>query len=134
MLRTGLLAPVYGCWLPSQQRWPSAPASDDDLKMSVETLKARNQDLERRLTELEARLGEGAGAQRASREEINALVKQAMADAKQQWSLGWLDNLKFSGDLRLRYEYRDRTDNDQKDSAAGCVSASASTRPGRTTT
>ena len=119
MLRTGLLGAGLLMLVAVTSAMAQAPASEDnDLKMSLEAIKARNQDLERRLTELEARLGEGADVQRVRREEINALIKQAMADSKDKFAPGWLDNLKFNGDLRLRYEYRDKTSDTKRDERA----------------
>jgi hypothetical protein len=40
-----------------------------------------------------------------SREEVRAMVEQMMKETKGQWQPAWLENLTFSGDLRLRYEY-----------------------------
>jgi hypothetical protein len=42
------------------------------------------------------------------------LIKQAMADGKDRMVPGWLDNLKFGGDLRLRYDTARRTSSGQR--------------------
>jgi len=119
MLRKGLLGAGLLMMVAVTAAMAQAPASEnDDLMMSVEALKTRNRDLERRLTELEARMGEGADTQRLRREEINTLINQAMADSKDKFAPGWLDNLKFSGDLRLRYEHRDKTSDNLRDNRA----------------
>lgn len=94
---------------------PPAPPAQDDLQTAVEALKQRNRDLERRLTELEAKTGEGADPQRQRREEVKMIVEQMLADAKGAMVPGWLDNLKFGGDLRLRYEYRRKAAEQQDD-------------------
>jgi hypothetical protein len=96
-----------------------APAPvPEDVTTTIEALKARNRDLERRLTDLESKVGESAEMQRLRREEVKALIDQTLAESRQMLAPGWLDNLKFSGDLRLRYEYRDRTDSANRDKRA----------------
>jgi hypothetical protein len=84
------------------------PAEQEDVKTTIEALKQRNRDLERRLTELESKMGAGADQQQMQREQIRMLVDQALAENKGKFAPDWLDNLKFSGDLRLRYEFRRR--------------------------
>jgi hypothetical protein len=53
-------------------------------------------------------------------DEIKALVEKTLAENRSQFVLagGWLDNLKFSGDMRLRYEYRDNTADKNNDERA----------------
>ena len=84
------------------------PAEPEDVKTTVDALKQRNRDLERRLTELESKIGASAEQQQRQREEIRKLIDQTIADNKNLLSPDWMENLKFSGDLRLRYEYRRR--------------------------
>jgi hypothetical protein len=84
------------------------PAEPEDVKTTVDALKQRNRDLERRLTELESKIGASAEQQQMQREEIRKLIDQTIADNKKLLSPDWMENLKFSGDLRLRYEYRRR--------------------------
>jgi hypothetical protein len=96
------------------------PTEQDDVKTTVEALKQRNRDLERRLTELESKIGASAEQQQMRREEIKMLIDQTLAENKKLFSPDWMENLKFGGDLRLRYEYRHRTndvangDNDER--------------------
>jgi len=96
--------------------WTATRAEDvappQDVASTVEALKQRNRDLERRMADLEAKMGEGADVQRMRREEIKAVAQEVLADAKTQMAMpGWLDNLKFGGDMRLRYEVRQFNDN-----------------------
>ena len=107
MLRTGMMGAGI---LMLAIAAAAAEAPPDDLATAVEALKQRNRDLERRLADLEAKVGGGAQAQRASREEIKMLIDQTLAENKKLFRPDWMENLKFSGDLRLRYEYRHRTD------------------------
>jgi len=81
----------------------------------IQALRRRNKSLERRLTDLEAKAGLGAETQRLRREEVRLIVEEMFADAKQAMVPGWLQNLTFSGDLRLRYEGRNRSDPDTGD-------------------
>lgn len=90
-------------------------AAPVDLSQSVDALKQRNRDLERRLADLESKMGEGADAQRLRREEVRMIVEQMIGEAKSGMVPGWLSDLKFAGDLRLRYEYRDRSGAPQRD-------------------
>lgn len=103
-----LLAFACAAAEPAATAPPSEKAGAEDLLTTIEALKQRNRDLERRLTELEARIGEGTDVQRLRREEVRMLVEQALAESKSMFAPGWLENLKFGGDLRLRYEYRRR--------------------------
>ena len=95
------------------------PAEPEDAKTTLETLKQRNRDLERRLTELESKVGAGAEQQQMQREEIRKLIDQQIADNKKLLTPDWLENLKFSGDLRLRYEFRRRDSGLQNDESRG---------------
>ena len=96
--------------------WTAARAEDaappQDVASTIEALKQRNRDLERRLTDLESKMGEGAQVQQMRREEIKAVAEEILASSKAQMALpNWLDNLKFGGDMRLRYEVRQFDDN-----------------------
>jgi hypothetical protein len=91
------------------------PAEPEDVKMTVDALKQRNRDLERRLTELESKMGASAEQQAQQREEIRKLIDQTIAENKKLLSPDWMENLKFSGDLRLRYEFRRRESGLQND-------------------
>lgn len=95
------------------------PAEQDDVKTTIEALKQRNRDLERRLTELESKIGAGADQQQMQREQIRMLVDQALAENKGKFAPDWLDNLKFAGDLRLRYEFRRRETSPLNDESRG---------------
>jgi hypothetical protein len=96
--------------------WAEGPATQDDLQQSVQALKERNRDLERRLSELEGKLSSNPEAIKNQQDQIRAMVEDAMSKSKPQaGAAGWLDNLTFSGDMRLRYEYRDKTSDDLRD-------------------
>ena len=56
-------------------------------------------ELKQRLAQLEAAQGE-----QARREEIIKVLKELHADADRRSNPEWLENLKFAGDLRLRYQ------------------------------
>ena len=91
------------------------PADSEDVKTTMEALKQRNRDLERRLTELESKIGASAEQQQMQREEIRKLIDQTIAENKKLLSPDWMENLKFAGDLRLRYEFRRRENGVQND-------------------
>lgn len=79
----------------------------DDTKTTIEALKQRLRDQDRRLSELEAKQATSAATTQAAaqRDEIKKLIQEMNADAAQRSPMpGWLDNLKFAGDLRLRLE------------------------------
>jgi len=80
------------------------PTRQELLEM-IQALKKRNELLEQRLADLEARVAEAAGPE-LSRDQVRALVEQMLADARQAMTPGWMENLTFFGDLRLRYDYR----------------------------
>jgi hypothetical protein len=96
--------------------WAEGPATQDDLQQSVQALKERNRDLERRLADLEGKMSSNPEAIKTQQDQIRAMVEDAMSKSKPQAGpAGWLDNLTFSGDMRLRYEYRDNTDTAARD-------------------
>jgi hypothetical protein len=75
-------------------------AGPEDLNTTIEALKARLRDQNNRLAELEAQQAK----QTASMAQI---AKDMAADAGKRGGGGspWLEDLKFAGDVRLRYEY-----------------------------
>ncbi|HOF18065.1 MAG TPA: putative porin [Phycisphaerae bacterium] len=83
-----------------------------DMQTTVEALKQRLREQDRRIREQEARLAEleesrraGATSQDAQREAIKKVLAEMKTDASTRSNLpGWLDNLKFGGDFRLRYQ------------------------------
>jgi hypothetical protein len=91
----------------------------EDLKTTVEALKQRLKEQDRRMKEQDARLAELEESKRTAstqpatqstqaiqREAIKEVLAEMKADADKRTAMpGWLDNLKFSGDFRLRYEY-----------------------------
>jgi len=76
-----------------------------ELVAMIEALNKRNELLEKRLAQLEARV-EAAGGPELSREQVRTLVEKMLADTREAMTPGWMENLTFFGDLRLRYEYR----------------------------
>ena len=80
------------------------PTRQELLEM-IQALKKRNELLEQRLADLEARVAQAAGPE-LSRDQVRALVEEMLADARQAMTPGWMENLTFFGDLRLRYDYR----------------------------
>jgi hypothetical protein len=113
---TPVLLALMGGVLYAQEAAPKA----DDVATTLEALKQRNKDLERRLADLEQKIGESPEGQQMRQQEIRAIAEKAVADMKPQLvsGIGWLDNLKFSGDMRLRYEYRDKTSDENRDERA----------------
>jgi hypothetical protein len=82
-----------------------AAASSEDLSATVDALK-------RRLADLEKKLGETPEAQQVRQEEIKGIVEQMLAQNQRALSTpSWLENLKFAGDLRLRYDIRQFDEN-----------------------
>ena len=77
---------------------PAAETDNEDLRTTVDALKARLKDQGNRLAELEA--------QQAAQKESMAKIAKDMADSAANKPAGptWLENLKFAGDLRLRME------------------------------
>jgi hypothetical protein len=89
--------------------WGVANAQDanqpsmKELLTTVEALKARLKDQGNRLAEVE---GKTAESQKVDKAELEKVIKELVADANKKTAIpGWLDNLKFGGDFRLRYEY-----------------------------
>ena len=86
-----------------------APAQETkaDPKADAKTIQAlekRLADQEKRLADLERQLSDNRLSQ-AQRDEIVKLVKELNADAAKQSALpGWMKDLNFAGDLRLRYQ------------------------------
>lgn len=73
-----------------------------ELLTTVEALKARLKDQGNRLAEVE---GKTAESQKVDKAELEKTIKELVADANKKSSAPrWLDNLKFYGDVRLRYE------------------------------
>ena len=83
-----------------------AVAADKDKGVAalLQDMQKRMAAQDKRIAELEARLTDKK-IRAARREEILAVMEEINADANGRTSLpSWLDNLTFSGDLRLRYE------------------------------
>ena len=80
------------------------PPDSQDIQTIIKALKTRIKDQEHRLVELEASRSNGQ-IEKDRREAIREVLKEMNLDTGQH-SAGpkWLDNLKFSGDLRLRYQ------------------------------
>ena len=82
----------------------AGPAEDKDVAALLRDMQSRIADRSKRIAALEARLTD-TSIRQARREEILAVIEDINADAGGRTSLpGWLDNLTFSGDFRLRYE------------------------------
>jgi len=79
--------------------------TQQELVAMIEALNRRNELLEKRLAQLEARV-EAAGGPELSREQVRTLVEEMLAEAREAMTPGWMENLTFFGDFRLRYEYR----------------------------
>jgi hypothetical protein len=77
---------------------PAAEPDGEDLRTTIEALKAKLRDQEIRLAELEG--------QQAAQNASLAKIAKDMADsaANQPAGPSWLENLNFAGDLRLRME------------------------------
>lgn len=80
------------------------PADEEDVLITIKALKARLKDQELRLAELEAQRDKRQ-EEMARRETIREVIKEMNLDADNRSAMpGWLEDLKFSGDLRLRYQ------------------------------
>lgn len=84
-----------------------AEEDEEDLRTTVEALKQRLRDQDRRIAELEARQAtSGPTTVEAQKEQIKQVVREMRADKKEGLTTpSWLEGLKLAGDLRLRYEY-----------------------------
>jgi hypothetical protein len=80
-----------------------------DLKITLDALKQRLKDQDQRIKELESRPSTGGGksADEIEREVITKVLAEMKTDADKRTAAipTWLDNLKFAGDFRLRYEF-----------------------------
>ena len=77
----------------------AAPATMEEMQASVNALEARLRAQQGRLEQLEAR------ATQDVKLEMAKVAKELAAEAAKRSAYpAWLDNLKFSGDLRLRYQ------------------------------
>ncbi len=82
----------------------AAPPTTEELSTTVKALKKKLQDQQLRLVELE-RLVADRNSRAITREETLKLIKEMNADAAGREALPkWMENLKFYGDLRLRYQ------------------------------
>ena len=89
--------------------WAQSKEDQEDLRTTVEALKQRIKDQDRRIDELENQKAAPAtqqpqGSQKEAIREVLAEMKTESDKAKPALPT-WLDGLKFAGDLRLRYEY-----------------------------
>ncbi len=84
-----------------------AAEDEEDFRTTVEALKQRLRDQDRRIAELEARQAtSGPTTVESQKEQIKQVVREMKADTKEGLTTpSWLEGLKFAGDLRLRYEY-----------------------------
>lgn len=82
--------------------WTAASAQTAD----IDALKKKNQELETRLSNAE-KTSAATRLSESQKEETKALVAEMLKAAKQETAgPDWAKNLKFSGDLRIRYEAR----------------------------
>ena len=88
----GLAAPV------------EAADMDKDAAALLQNVQKRMEAQDKRIAELEARLTDKK-MQEVRREEIMAIIEEINKDAEERTSLpSWMEDLKFYGDLRLRYQ------------------------------
>ncbi|MFA6133013.1 MAG: putative porin [Phycisphaerae bacterium] len=79
----------------------------EDMATTIAALKQRIKDQDRRLAEVESRQTTSqASTQALQQEEMRRVFKELNDEAAKNRPQmpGWLDNLKFAGDLRLRYD------------------------------
>ncbi len=84
--------------------WAQAQDSNDDLNTTLQALKQRIKDQDRRLAELESREAESKNV--LTKDDVRKVVDEMYADAAKRGNgmPKWAENLKFSGDFRLRYD------------------------------
>jgi hypothetical protein len=93
-----VLAGLSGARAEQPAAEPAAVEPPDDMGVEIASLKDTITVLQNRVATLE------------SKQETRKLVEEVLADKKMTMDLpSWLENLKFSGDLRLREEYFRRT-------------------------
>ena len=96
MKRLAIVLAGLSLWIPL--------ASAQDQSKTIESLEKRLTEQEKRLADLERQLSDQRLSQ-AQKEEVIKLIKEISADAARQSALPtWMRDLKFSGDLRLRYQ------------------------------
>lgn len=82
-----------------------ADEPDRDVSALIKELTARLEAQDRKISQLEGKLTDDA-LQAARHEEIAKIMSEMRADASQRGAMPkWLDDLKFFGDLRLRFEH-----------------------------
>ena len=112
MVRRGLL----GCLVVLSAALPvpaEGPANEELMKVVAE-LKATVARQEKRIAELEAARASATAA--AGKGELAAAAREMSADAAKRPALPtWLDNLRFYGDLRLRYQSECYSGEDRSD-------------------
>ncbi len=113
MTRACLLAATYlgvlaGMGIP-EARADEAPPTVEELVETVKQLRDHVREQDHRIASLEAAQSVDARRKRY-REELEQVVEEILADKDVGAEVpGWLENLTFHADLRLRYEYRRRT-------------------------
>ena len=85
----------------------AAPATMDEMKATIDALQAKLQAQQSRLDQIETKVSQDM------RLEMAKVARELAADAaKQQAAPGWLENLTFLGDLRLRAQFDCADDSD----------------------
>ncbi len=80
------------------------PPDNQDIQTTIKALKSRIKDQERRLAELESSRTDRQ-IEKDRREAIREVLKEMNLDSDQHFAgPKWMENLKFYGDLRLRYQ------------------------------
>ncbi len=94
-------------------------ADSQDLDRTIRILRMQLREQERRLTELEGSQRSQQDQQRQQHENLLEVLKEMQADASERSTVpAWLQDLKFGGDMRLRFESSRRKTQDgerQKD-------------------
>lgn len=88
----------------------SSAADTAEMQTTIEALKVRLRDMERRLGEVETETEESGN------DSLVKAIEEIKADAAKRPNLpNWMDGLKFYGDFRLRYQYEDFDGRSRKD-------------------
>ncbi len=100
-----VLLMMFGAVVPVASTARAADKPEQDLGALIQALNERLETQEKKISTLESKLTDEA-LQAARHEEIAKIMSEMRADASRRDSLPqWLDNLKFFGDFRLRFEH-----------------------------
>jgi len=118
-MKNRLVSPVvlvmFGAIVLSAATAVAADKPDQDVSALIKALTERLEAQDKKISAMESKLTDEA-LQASRHEEIAKIMSDMRADASTRTAVPqWLDNLKFFGDLRLRYEYHNQDGTEGQD-------------------